>query len=87
MLNIHKILKYIKCGLKILALERITKIIKDESIEELKKEYLSEKIITITYEEDISEKEIDFEKLFKDISSVYNLFNCFASFSKFNFCN
>lgn len=37
------------------------KIIKDESIEELKKEYLSEKIITITYEEDITEKEIDFE--------------------------
>ncbi len=37
------------------------RIIKDESIEELKKEYLSEKIITITYEEDITEKEIDFE--------------------------
>ena len=36
------------------------RIIKDESIEELKKEYLSEKIITITYEEDITEKEIDF---------------------------
>lgn len=41
------------------------KIIKDESIEELKKEYLSEKIITITYEEDISEKEIDFEVMDK----------------------
>ena len=37
------------------------RIIKDESIEELKKEYLSEKIITITYEEDISDKQIEFE--------------------------
>jgi len=37
------------------------RIIKDESIEELKKEYLSEKIITITYEEDITNKQIDFE--------------------------
>lgn len=36
------------------------RIIKDESIEELKKEYLSEKIITITYEE-IIDKKIDFE--------------------------
>ena len=41
------------------------KIIKDESIEELKKEYLSEKIITITYEEDITDKEIDFEVMDK----------------------
>ena len=37
------------------------RIIKDESIEELKKEYLSEKIITITYEEEIIDKKIDFE--------------------------
>ena len=35
------------------------------SIEELKKEYLSEKIITITYEEDIADKEIDFEVMEK----------------------
>lgn len=41
------------------------RIIKDESIEELKKEYLSEKIITITYEENIEEKEIDFEVMEK----------------------
>lgn len=41
------------------------RIIKDESIEELKKEYLSEKIITITYEENIEEKEIDFEVIEK----------------------
>ena len=41
------------------------RIIKDENIEELKKEYLSEKIITITYEEDIFEKEIDFEVMDK----------------------
>ena len=37
------------------------RIIKDESIEELKKEYLSEKIITITYEENIEDRYIDFE--------------------------
>lgn len=36
-------------------------IIKDESIEELKKEYLSEKIITIFYEENIENEQIDFE--------------------------
>lgn len=41
------------------------KIIKDESIDELKKEYLSEKIITISYEENIENKQIDFEILEK----------------------
>ena len=41
------------------------KIIKDESIENLKKEYLAEKIITITYEENIEEKDIDFEVMEK----------------------
>lgn len=39
------------------------KIIKDESIDTLKKEYLSERIITIIYEKDIDESKIDFEVL------------------------
>lgn len=41
------------------------RIIKDESIEELKKEYLSERIITITYEDNIEDKEIDFKVMEK----------------------
>lgn len=36
-------------------------VIKDEDIEELKKEYLSERIITIIYEDSIENKDIDFE--------------------------
>lgn len=45
-------------------------IIKDESIEELKKEYLSEKIITIFYEENIENEQIDFEILEKSDNKV-----------------
>lgn len=45
-------------------------IIKDESIEELKKEYLSEKIITIFYEENIEKEQIDFEILEKSDNKV-----------------
>jgi len=40
-------------------------IIKDEDIEKLKQEYLSERIITIIYEENIQDKEIDFEVIEK----------------------
>lgn len=45
-------------------------IIKDESIEELKKEYLSEKIITIFYEENIENEQMDFEILEKSDNKV-----------------
>lgn len=45
-------------------------IVKDESIEELKKEYLSEKIITIFYEENIENEQIDFEILEKSDNKV-----------------
>jgi len=40
-------------------------IIKDEDIEKLKQEYLSERIITIVYEENIQDKKIDFEVIEK----------------------
>lgn len=40
-------------------------IIKDEDIDKLKKEYLSERIITIIFEENIQDKEIDFEVIEK----------------------
>ena len=41
-----------------------------EMIEELKKEYLSEKIITIFYEENIENEQIDFEILEKSDNKV-----------------